>query len=106
MADINLRNLWEGRIEDWKKSGKSIVQWCKENNLPDHQFYYWRDRLNGKRRGKSAPRSSTGGFIELVDCDHNESGVVIRTAGVEVHIKPKFDENTLLRCLRLLGSKS
>lgn len=37
----NFENKFE-TIERWKQSGKSISQFCKDENLPYHKFHYWR----------------------------------------------------------------
>lgn len=44
-------------IDRWKASGKSIMAFCKEENISYFTFLYWRDKLNNK------PRRS--GFIKL-----------------------------------------
>jgi hypothetical protein len=44
-------------LEDLAQSGKSIVQYCKENNLKPHSIRYWRQKLK-----KS---SSATGFVPV-----------------------------------------
>ena len=44
-------------LEDLAQSGKSIVQYCKENNLKPHSIRYWRQKL--KRS------SSAAGFVPV-----------------------------------------
>jgi hypothetical protein len=36
-----LRKVWEQRIADYRKSGQTQANWCKENQLSIHQFKYW-----------------------------------------------------------------
>ena len=31
-------------IERWKQSGKTIIQFCKEENLSYHKFHYWHSK--------------------------------------------------------------
>ena len=41
---------WRKRIAEQKRSGKTIVQFCKEQGLTEQSFYGWR-----KRMGKPEP---------------------------------------------------
>jgi hypothetical protein len=32
---------WRSNIQEQKKSGQTIRQWCKEHNCGEGQYYYW-----------------------------------------------------------------
>jgi transposase-like protein len=36
-----LRKKWETRIADFKKSGQTAAQYCKDNGLKPAQLGYW-----------------------------------------------------------------
>ncbi len=36
---------WRERIANQRASGLSIRAWCRQNNQPEHAFYWWRSRL-------------------------------------------------------------
>ncbi|HEY1683248.1 MAG TPA: hypothetical protein VGG19_00675 [Tepidisphaeraceae bacterium] len=36
---------WRQRIAMQRSSGQSIRAWCRQNNLHEHAFYWWRSRL-------------------------------------------------------------
>ncbi len=59
---------WQRILEDLAQSGKSISQYCKENDLKPHTIRYWRQKLK-----KSC---STGGFV-AVNTQALHSGVEI-----------------------------
>jgi transposase-like protein len=40
-----LSDRWSKRINEQQASGKSIVGWCKANDLKVNQYYYWRKKL-------------------------------------------------------------
>ncbi len=44
---MNLKSLelWQHRIADRKTSGLNVTDWCKENNLSKHAYYYWLKRI-------------------------------------------------------------
>ncbi len=92
-----LTATWTQRIQEWKSSGQSIASWCKERDLPEHQFYYWNGRLNPKESKKS-PK----GFHELVDAELLQSGVSVSYNGAEIKLARHFDRSTLVNCLSVL----
>ena len=38
-------NEWATRFADHKASGLSVAQWCKENNLSQYKYFYWKRQL-------------------------------------------------------------
>ena len=59
---------WQHILEELSQSGKSISQYCKENDLKPHTIRYWRQKL--KRS------SSAAGFVP-VNTHTMHSGVEI-----------------------------
>ncbi len=59
-------------IDRWKASGKSIMAFCKEENLSYYTFLYWRDKLNNK------PRRS--GFLKI----NRQAIKIIKANGCEI----------------------
>jgi hypothetical protein len=39
------RDYWSSHIERWQESGLSQSDYCRENDLKDHQFVYWKKRI-------------------------------------------------------------
>jgi transposase-like protein len=90
----SLKDLWIQRINDWKASGKTIQSWCKENGLREHQLYYW--------RRKTASVDKSASFIEIKEAPPEKTTVSLSYGGFEVCLERSFDEETLLRCLKVL----
>lgn len=40
-----LRNTWKQHLQDWKQSGLSQVEYCREQGLKPHQLTYWKKRF-------------------------------------------------------------
>ncbi len=61
--------LWRKRIEAQRASGMSIRAWCRDNDVHEHGFYWWRTRLGlppvGMRRRRSLGERSVK-FAEVV----------------------------------------
>jgi hypothetical protein len=84
---------WEERILQQQNSGLSITRWCREYQVVECQFYYWKSKL--------FPRQvETSGFTELVDVKN--TGVTIEYNDMLIHLDPNFDEVTLKRCLSVI----
>lgn len=98
-AENSLSNKWRRRIQEWTASGQAGTDWCRENNLSYNQFWYWKERLKGKKR-KS--RSTKGRFVEIQDKAPSKARIVIEFQGIQISIIGGFDEESLLRCIRLL----
>ncbi len=43
-------NEWASRCADQKASGLSVTDWCEQNNLSKHKFFYWKQLLKNLRR--------------------------------------------------------
>ena len=92
---------WQARIDAWQQSGKTMIAWCKEHQVSEHQFWYWKDRLLSKKESSRPSR-----FVELLDDSPSEGGVAIQFQDFTIQLTTKFDENTLRRCLLTLRELS
>lgn len=39
------REYWKRQIDSWQESGLSQSQYCRQNDLKDHLFFYWKKRI-------------------------------------------------------------
>jgi transposase-like protein len=39
------RTYWQGLVAEQEASGKSIREFCRERNVTEHSFYWWRRHL-------------------------------------------------------------
>ena len=44
-----LRETWRNRLEEWKESGLTQVEYCRQNNLKMAQFFYWNKKFSDKK---------------------------------------------------------
>jgi hypothetical protein len=44
-ASLDLRSIWQQRIEEQCCSGLSVIQFCKQQSLLPNSFYSWRRKL-------------------------------------------------------------
>lgn len=63
------QELWRERIAQQAQSGRSIRAFCKENELAEHAFYFWRLKL---RRDQ---KPVTFALVEAKHPDRESSGI-------------------------------
>jgi len=67
--DLEKEKYWSEIIERHKRSGKSQAQFCKDESVNAHKFYYWHSvlakRQKGKNRTITAKTHSTIPFVPL-----------------------------------------
>lgn len=72
-------SLWQERIADKKASGLKLEEWCAQNQLTTHSYYYWRRKildLNGD--GGDAPL-----FVEIPTDTADDQKVAFGTVRIE-----------------------
>ena len=90
---IEKRNEWEEKFRKQRESGFSIDHWCRENHIPPHVFYYWKERL--------FPKSLTGhlSFTELANA--KMTGISIEYRHFCIRFE-NFDPAIIKQCLSML----
>ncbi len=96
--------LWAARIDEWKRSGLSQRQYCKENHLAIATFGWWRKRLK-TQEGGYAP-----GFIEIprsrtLVTENTTTSVHIVIGGYTVSITGAVDRGQLGAVLDVLEQR-
>ena len=85
---------WEEKFSKQRESGLSIDRWCRENQVPPHAYYYWKERLFPK------PPSSRLSFTELSNA--KETGITIEYRNLRIRLDKHFDPAVLKQCLSVL----
>ena len=62
-ADARKQTEWRKRLERFQSSGLTIAQFCRNENIPTHTFYYWGRRL-GRPSRKSRPSALSRGALK------------------------------------------
>lgn len=84
-ADVEVVRQWRDRVGRWRRSGLSIVEFCRREGISQASFFAWRKRLAGEdaARGRGGPRvketNGAGRFVQLSPSAWSQSsGVQIR----------------------------
>lgn len=78
-------------------SGLSRREWARSNGVDGRSLHCWWLALREREHEVSAPM----GLVELVAAPTSRAGLVVRAGRCEVEVEPGFDEETLLRVLRV-----
>ena len=85
------RKFWEDHIQAWQQSGLTQVEYCRENKLKNHQWWYWRKRI-------SHPYDTDVTFVPLRFSSSKISQVGIRVVtpnGYRIELDHGFDFSKL-----------
>lgn len=100
-ASNTVRDLWRERVANQIQSGLSITNWCRQNNISTHTFYYW--------RGKFFPKTSISRIdfkeIPAQQKDISQSkktGVSLQYQEFCILLDQQFDVETFERCMKAL----
>lgn len=94
--------IWTEKLKQWKSSGKSGAQWCRDNQESYKVFSYWRFSLGYGEKKKSSPQCSA--FTELPQTSSQKDvGLEVRIKNTSIILHRNFDPQELLRCVQALG---
>ena len=52
MSKTDSTTLWENRIQSRESSGLKVNDWCEQNSISRHAYYYWYRKLKGTKKEK------------------------------------------------------
>ena len=85
------RQFWEEHIQAWKQSGRTQAEYCRQNNLKNHRWWYWRKRI-------SQPSDTDVRFVPLrfPSGKISQSGIrVVTPNGYRIEFDNGFDFSKL-----------
>ena len=85
------RPFWEGHIQAWQQSGLTQAEYCRQNNLKNHRWWYWRKRI-------SHPPETDVTFVPLrfSSSKISQAGIsVVTPNGYRIEIDNSFDFSKL-----------
>jgi len=104
MVNAVLHEEWRARLESFSQAGKTVSAWCAEQEIPVHQFHYWRRRLADLSTPPEGPAPHDGWLAVAVVPESAPGGVTIRVGGAAIEVHPGFDVALLRAVVQALGS--
>jgi transposase-like protein len=105
-VDGEKRREWERTIREAARSGISVSQFCRQRNLKENQFYWWRRRLGEGPMSKAKHERSQPSFALVTDQPGAlDAGIeLVLGDGRRLRVARGADEETLRAVLSALGS--
>lgn len=85
------KSEWKKKIFDQKESKLSISDWCRQNQVAVHQFYYWKAKLFPR---ESLERTSFTELQDKIQTNVHESAdhtVLLDLQRIRIQIDPHMD---------------
>jgi hypothetical protein len=104
-SSIDLQRFWQSSIKKWRKSGLSVRQFCKDQDLSEPSFYFWRRKLikTGAAEADGQKDKKPSAFIEVSIPDGNLSTLeLVLTSGNVLKIGSSVDSRALNNVLSVL----
>ena len=99
--------LWQQLIAERNKSGKTVAQWCADNNISKHKYYYWNNKIN--KRQSDADEVN---FAEITHTNAVSDNIVLDNIkyqdfkilykDIQLIIPNKFNSNSLAELINVL----
>jgi len=98
-----LREEWRQRLEEWKTSGLSGAEFCRQHELRSRRFYKWRKKLGYV--SSSSPASGPA-FVPVSFADGGTPGgsgiAVLFPRGIRLELGRVLDSAELVRAVEVL----
>jgi hypothetical protein len=95
------REAWQQKVEAFKQTSQTALEWCKENNIEYKSFLRWRRKFELESNPNTTCHQV---FKEIVDLPPNH--LIIELNQYKVHVPQNFSKHHLLACLQALGGIS
>jgi len=89
---------WLEKINEYRESGKSLVQWCTETGISIHNMNYW---LRKQAPITKVVDQETSWVSCVVEGPANDA-ITLKMKNVEIEVTSGFQEELLLQILRTL----
>ena len=99
--------LWEQRINEKTKSGMSVSEWCKINEISKHKYHYWNSKII-----KNKNLNNEMEFAEVSSIYSNTSEAVTEKCkpndfqiffnNVQVTVPSNFNQDSLAGLMKVL----
>lgn len=96
------RDFWIKKIESYRNSGLSAIQWCKEEGIAVHKLRYRITKLNKENENQPAEVKWTSVIPKnIIEKSTSPLKVIIGKSIIE--ISPGFDPDTFESVVKILS---
>ncbi|MBU3128733.1 IS66 family insertion sequence element accessory protein TnpA [Clostridium tagluense] len=99
--------LWEQRINERTKSGMSVSEWCKNNEISKSKYHYWNHKLTKNQKSDNemsfaeiTPILSTSDEAILNSDKSNDFQIFFKS--IQVTVPSNFNQTSLAGLMKVL----
>ena len=104
MTKEELRKQWCDRVEEFKASGKTQAEWCKENNINKRTFNYWYRKFYNSDSIKNRSNSWISMKFDKSLKEREPSVISVKIGNAIIQISPGVDVDHLSNVLKVINS--
>lgn len=107
MTQKDKRIEWKERYEAWKASGLSIAEWCRDQEIKDHQMYYWVQQFE-RDDSMETPVETQWLAVQVDEEPIPSSGqgpILLHFGAVSVEVRPGANMSLLSDVVHVLQSR-
>jgi len=101
----HLRNEWNERIAEFRKSGLTMSAWCTANQVTIHQLKYWLYKAKSSPSTPLPRPASSSHFVPLAVVEQASSPaspLVVRVGQATIELHTGFDRNLFREVMQAL----
>ncbi len=104
MTKEEQRQQWIDRVEEFKASSQTQVEWCKERNINIRTFNYWYCKFKNTDDKQNNTANWLTVKLNKTLKEPNTSILAIKIGKAVVEVNPGVDTDHLSKVLRVLNS--
>lgn len=96
--------LWEQRINERTKSGMSVSEWCKINEVSKHKYHYWNNKISRIKKPDTEMDFAevTSIISKSKEPEVNQDDFQIFFKNIQITVPSNFNQDSLLGLMKVL----
>jgi hypothetical protein len=99
--------LWEQRIKERTKSGMSVSEWCRKNEIRKNKYHYWNHKINKIQKSDNKMvfaevTSIISDKVELKSNPGKSDDFQLFFKNIQVTVPSNFNEDSLAGLMKVL----
>jgi len=100
-----LRKFWKAKLQEWQASDLTAPGWCRANQLPYHQFIYWKKTLLPPEPSSNQIPITPDCFVEMTEHQTSKNistEIKVTWHHVTIHLEESFNKKALKSLLEVM----
>ncbi|AWI03557.1 IS66 family insertion sequence element accessory protein TnpA [Clostridium drakei] len=99
--------LWEQRIKERTKSGMSVSEWCKKNEISKNKYHYWNHKISKIQKSDKEMvfAEVTSIILDKIEPNPNpgkSDDFQVFFKNIQVTVPSNFNEDSLAGLMKVL----